>query len=426
MSIDKKTLRNIFLGIIGCILLVWVLYDWERVSQYVNVLLGVLSPFMLGAGLAFIINVPMRGFENILIDVRNEGLRRVFALVLTILTFVLVIMLVFWLLIPQLVATFQSLVPKVYDFVLAAEAELDKFLSENPELMNWIAANTDLESLDWATLVKNAISMIGNSVTALLTGAFSAIGSVTSAVFNLVISVIFAIYCLFQKETLARQGRRLLYAFFPEKFSDETVRILRLTNSTFSNFLSGQCIEVIILGVMFAVSMNIFDMPYVTLVSVLVAVTAFIPLVGAFVGCILGAFFILVDNPIQAVWFVVLFLVLQQIEGNLIYPRVVGGSIGLPGMWVLVAVALGGEFMGISGMFLMIPMASVVYTLLREYTYKRLEQRQIDPHKLQDQPLQLPSRFEEQRQRSRRKRSEKQALKDRLKWEMNKRNKTKE
>jgi len=159
------------------------------------------------------------------------------------------------------------------------------------------------------------------------------------------------------------------------------------------------------------------------LVSVLVAVTAFIPLVGAFVGCILGAFFILVDNPLQAVWFVVMFLVLQQIEGNLIYPRVVGGSIGLPGMWVLVAVALGGELMGISGMFLMIPMASVVYTLLREYTYKRLAQRQIDPQKLRDQPLQLPSRFEEQRQRSRRKRSEKQALRDKLKWEMKKKTK---
>lgn len=423
MSIDKKILRNIFLGIVGCILLVWVLYDWERVSANLNVLLGVLSPFFLGAGIAFIFNVPMRGFENILIDVRNTGLRRIFAVLLTICSFALVIMLVFWLLIPQLVATFQTLVPKVYDFVMALEAKLDQFLSENPELMKWIMANTDLGSLDWATLAQNVVSMIGNSVSTLVSSAFSAIGSVTNGVITLVMALIFGIYCLFSKETLARQGRRLLYAFFPERFSDETIRILRLTNSTFSNFLSGQCIEVIILGVMFAVSMTIFDMPYVTLVSVLVAVTAFIPLVGAFVGCILGAFFIMVDNPLQAVWFVVMFLVLQQIEGNLVYPRVVGGSIGLPGMWVLVAVALGGELMGISGMFLMIPLASVIYTLLREYTYKRLSQRNIDPKKLEDQPLQLPSRFEEQRQRSRRKRSEKQALKDRLKWEMKKKNK---
>jgi len=423
VSIDKKTLRNVFLGIVGCILLIWVLYDWEKVGAYIGVLAGVMSPFVLGAGLAFIINVPMRAFENVLIDVRNQGLRRVFAVMLTLLTFMLVIMVVFWLLIPQLVATFQSLIPKVYNFVMAVEVRLDEFLSENPELMKWIAANTDLESLDWATLAQNAVSMVGNSVSALLGGAFSAIGSVTSGTINLVLAVIFAIYCLFGKESLARQGRKLLYAFFPEAFSDETIRILRLTNSTFSNFLSGQCIEVIILGIMFAISMTVFNMPYVTLVSVLVAVTAFIPLVGAFVGCILGAFFILVDNPLQAVWFVVMFLVLQQIECNLIYPRVVGGSIGLPGMWVLVAVALGGELMGISGMFLMIPMASVVYTLLREYTYKRLAQRQIDPQKLRDQPLQLPSRFEEQRQRSRRKRSEKQALRDKLKWEMKKKTK---
>ena len=326
-------------------------------GAYFATLAGVLSPFALGAGIAFIINVPMRAFENILIDVRNQSLRRVFAVMLTLMTFVLVIVIVFWLLIPQIVATFQSLIPKVYNFILAAEVKLDEFLSANPELMKWIAANTDIESLDWATLAQNAVSMVGNSVSALLGGAFSAIGSVTSGTINLVLAVIFSIYCLFGKESLARQGRRLLYAFFPEAFSDEVIRIFRLTNSTFSNFLSGQCIEVIILGFMFAVSMTIFKMPYVTLVS------------------------------------------------------------------VLVAVALGGELMGISGMFLMIPMASVVYTLLREYTYKRLAQRQIDPKKLEDQPLQLPSRFEEQRQKSRRKRSQKQALKDRLKWEMKKKNK---
>lgn len=423
VSIDNKTLRKVFLYAVGCILLVWVLYDWENVSASVNVLAGVLSPFVLGAGMAFIINVPMRAFENILIDVRNQSLRRVFAVMLTLMTFVLVIVMVFWLLIPQLVATFQSLIPKVYDFIMAAESKLDEFLSANPELMKWIVANTDIESLDWATLAQNAVSMVGNSVSALLGGAFSAIGSVTSGTINLVLAVIFSIYCLFGKENLASQGRKLLYAFFPEAFSDETIRILRLTNTTFSNFLSGQCVEVIILGIMFAISMTIFKMPYVTLVSVLVAVTAFIPLVGAFVGCFLGAFFILVDNPLQAVWFVVMFLVLQQIEGNLIYPRVVGGSIGLPGMWVLIAVALGGELMGVSGMFLMIPLASVMYTLLREYTYKRLAQRQIDPNKLEDQPLQLPSRFEEQRQKSRRKRSQKQALRDKLKWEMKKKNK---
>jgi predicted PurR-regulated permease PerM len=261
--------------------------------------------------------------------------------------------------------------------------------------MDWVTQNTEIEKLDWSALANNAVSVVGNSLSTILNSAVSAIGSITNAVFNAFIAIVFAIYCLFQKETLARQGRKLLYAFFPETFADNVVRILRLANSTFSNFLSGQCIEVCILGSMFAISMALFRMPYIPLVSVLVAVTAFIPIVGAWIGCVFGAFLILVANPIQAVWFVVLFLVLQQIENNLIYPRVVGTSIGLNGMWVLLAVAVGGEIMGVAGMFLMIPITSVLYTLLSEITNKFLESKEIDPDKLKAQPPELRSRLKD-------------------------------
>ena len=184
---------------------------------------------------------------------------------------------------------------------------------------------------------------------------------------------------------LARQGRKILYAFLPERVSDYLVRVLRLTNSTFSNFLGGQCIEVVILGTMFALAMWIFGMPYIPLVSVTIAVMALVPIVGAFVGCALGAFFILVNDPIQALTFIAMFLILQQLENNLIYPRVVGTSIGLSGMWVLVAVTVGGALMGVAGMFLMIPIASVLYTLLTEATNHRLEERDIAPEKLENQ-----------------------------------------
>ena len=255
--------------------------------------------------------------------------------------------------------------------------------------MEWLTNNTDFEQFDWAGLVQKLITMVGNSVSTIVDGAFSAIGSIAGAFMDAFIAVVFCVYCLFQKETLARQGRKLLYAFLPEKFCDNTVRILRLTNATFSNFLSGQCVEVCILGSLFAITMVIFGMPYIPLVSVLVAVTAFIPVVGAWVGCIFGAFFILVANPIQAVWFVIMFIVLQQIENNLIYPRVVGTSIGLSGMWVLVAVAVGGELGGVAGMFLMIPVASVIYTLLREVTNNRLAGKTIDSEKLKDQAPEL-------------------------------------
>ena len=264
--------------------------------------------------------------------------------------------------------------------------------------------NTELENLDWAQIVSNVASIAGNSLTTIFNGLISAVGSVAGAVVDAVIALVFAIYCLCRKEILARQCRRLLYSLVPERISDQVVRILRMTNSTFSNFISGQCLEAVILGGLFAIAMAIFKMPYIPLVSVLVSVTALVPVVGAFVGCILGAFFILVSNPLQAVWFVVMFLVLQQIENNVIYPRVVGTSIGLPGMWVLVAVTIGGDLMGVGGMLMMIPVASVLYALLREFTDKRLAERNIAEDKLQDRPPELRSKFKEKHQNAKAKR----------------------
>lgn len=400
MHIEKKTLRNVFIGVISCIVLYWILHETERVKSVYSVIKGVISPFVLGASLAFILNVPMRAIEGLFKGINNQKLRRLLAVVLTFIAVLLVLTLVFLLLIPQLSNTIQSLIPKLYTFISNTETYVTDFLEKNPQVMEWVVNNTDFESLDWAGLAQKAISLIGTSVTNIMNSAFTAIGSITGAFVDAVIAIVFAIYCLFQKETLARQGRKLLYAFLPEKLSDNIVRILRLTNSTFSNFLSGQCIEVCILGCLFAISMAIFRMPYIPLVSVLVAVTAFIPVVGAWVGCIFGTFFILVANPIQAVWFVVMFLILQQIENNLIYPRVVGTSIGLSGMWVLVAVAVGGELMGVAGMFLMIPVASVIYALLREYTNNHLSTKDIDPEKLREQPPELNSKFKRYKKKS--------------------------
>lgn len=393
MHIDKKTLRNVFVGVVICIVLYWILHETEQVKAVYKVIKGVVSPFVLGASLAFILNVPMRFIENCLKPISKVKLRRFVAVILTFAAILLILALVFWLLIPQVISTVQSLVPKIYTFATNIGNWITDYLEKNPQVMEWVVANTEFENLDWAGLAQKVISMVGTSVTAIVESTFAAIGSVTGAVVDLVIAMVFALYCLFQKESLARQGRKLLYAFLPEKFSDGVVRVLRLTNATFSNFLSGQCVEVCILGCLFAVAMAIFRMPYIPLVSVLVAVTAFIPVVGAWVGCILGAFFILVANPIQAVWFVVMFLVLQQIENNLIYPRVVGTSIGLSGMWVLVAVAVGGELMGVAGMFLMIPVASVLYTLLREFTNKSLAGKNIDAQKLVEHPPVLVSKF---------------------------------
>ena len=403
MEVNKKALRSLFGGVILCIVVYWLLHETERVGRVFEWFTGLISPFVLGAALAFILNVPMRAIEKLLGGVSKPGVRRALALLLTFVAIILVLALVVILLIPQIDATAKTFIAELPGFFRRVEVVISEFLAENPQILQWLTENTNFENFDWATIVQKAVEIAGNSVSSIVNGAFSAVGSVFSVALNAVIGLVFALYCLGRKEILARQGRRLINSLLPEKACDEIVRILRMTNSAFSNFISGQCLEALILGCMFAVTMAIFNMPYIPLVSVLIAVTALVPIVGAFVGCIVGALFILVDSPMLAVWFVVMFLVLQQIEGNLIYPKVVGTSIGLPGMWVLVAVTVGGDTMGITGMLVMIPLAAVVYSLMREFTNFQLKHRNIPEEKLNDQPPELKSGFKEQRKRTREK-----------------------
>ncbi len=413
-EINKKTMRNVFLVIAAGIVLYWILHETERVKSVFGVVRSIFSPFVLGACLAFILNVPMRAFEKLFKKVANEKLRRVIAIALTFLALLIVLAGVFWLLIPQLIETVKSLIPALSKFLGDAEVFVEDAFVRYPQLLEWFGA-PDLNHIDWTALIQKAVSVLGASLSSIISGTFSAISSVVGAIFNGVIAFVFALYCLFQKETLARQGRKVLYAFVPERFSDQVVRILRLTSATFSNFLSGQCIEVCILGCMFAIVMAICRMPYIPLISVLIAITAFIPYVGAFIGCVVGAFLIFVNNPLQAVLFVGIFLLIQQIEGNIIYPRVVGNSIGLNGMWVLIAISVGGGLFGVGGMFLMIPVASVIYTLLREITNKRLGRMSVDPEKLKNQPPEKRSTFKERREankaKARQRRAERAAKK---------------
>lgn len=407
MKIDKSVLKKLFVLAAGCILFAWLVLDTARATTMFRTVWGLFSPFVVGAGIAFVFNVPMRAIERQLADIRKAGFRRVLSIVLTILCLVLIIMFVFELLIPQIRLTVESLSQTIPVFVEGLAAKLVVMLQDHPEMRAWIQETLNLESLDWSSILTEALGFISNQMSTVMGGAVSVIGSVTGAIINMVVSIAFAIYCLARKEILARQGRRLLYSLVSEKHADEVIRVLRLTNSTFSNFISGQCLEACILGCLFAVSMAIFKMPYISLVSVVIAVTALIPVVGAFVGCILGAFFILVNNPIQALTFVIMFLIIQQLENNLIYPRVVGTSIGLPGMWVLVAVTVGGDLMGVGGMLLMIPLTSVIYALLREFTDKRLAERGIPAEKLQNQPPELSTHYSRTQQRRERQRLQK-------------------
>ena len=389
LKIEKKTLRRILLAVVACIILYWILSAPAQLSAVLGVLSSIFSPFIVGLVIAFIINVPMRWLESKMTGIKKHAARRVLAMVLSFLLVAAILAGVLWLLIPELVKTISDLIPQLTEFVGDLEQNIENVLHENPQLSAWLFGEGGAANFDWAALLQEGLAWLGSKLTEIVTTTLMALLSVGGFLISAFIAIVFAVYVLFQKELLARQGRRIMYAFLPERFADSVLRIMRLSNSAFSRFLSGQCIEVCILGSMFAIAMAIFNMPFIPLICVLIAVTAFVPYVGAWVACFIGAFLIMVVDPTRALWFMLMFLVLQEIENNLIYPKVVGTSIGLSGMWVLLAISIGGELFGIFGMIVMIPIASVIYTILSEATEKRLQKRSVAADKLVAQPPEI-------------------------------------
>ena len=252
-----------------------------------------------------------------------------------------------------------------------------------PLLESWVS---EWKLDDWREISGKVVDVLQVWGKGLLNSGGGLIGGVVSGVSTFVIGLIFSFYILMQKERLSRQGRQVLYALLPQRGADRALEILRLANRTFSSFLSGQCLEAVILGTMFVIAMTVCRMPYALLVGVLIALTALIPIVGAFIGCGVGALLIAVTDPWKALAFIVLFLVLQQVEGNLIYPHVVGSSVGLPSIWVLAAVTLGGSLMGVAGMLFFIPLCSVLYALFRDFVKGRLKEKKVPVQKWRDGP----------------------------------------
>ena len=389
LKIEKKTLRRILLAVVACIILYWILSAPAQLSAVLGVLSSIFSPFIVGLVIAFIINVPMRWLESKMTGIKKHAARRVLAMILSFLLVAAILAGVLWLLIPELVKTISDLIPQLTKFVGDLEQNIENILHENPQMSAWLFGEGGAANFDWAALLQEGLAWLGSKLTEIVTTTLMALLSVGGFLISAFIAIVFAVYVLFQKELLARQGRRIMYAFLPERFADSILRIMRLSNSAFSRFLSGQCIEVCILGSMFAIAMAIFNMPFIPLICVLIAVTAFVPYVGAWVACFIGAFLIMVVDPTRALWFMLMFLILQEIENNLIYPKVVGTSIGLSGMWVLLAISIGGELFGIFGMIVMIPIASVIYTILSEATEKRLQKRSVAADKLVAQPPEI-------------------------------------
>ena len=343
--------------------------------------LGVFAPFLLGGSIAFVLNVPMRAIERHVFpkERQMDRLRRPLALIFTLVAVLGVLSVAMWVIIPGVKEAILSAALQVPEAVDALLLKLQAFAVYLPELGEYLAG---LE-LDWQSIAQRVMDVVKNWGGGLLSSGGGLIGGAVSALSTFVIGLIFAIYILLQKERLGRQAKQVLYALFPMERADRTMEVARLTERTFSSFLSGQCLEAVILGCIFVIAMTLFKMPYALLVGVLIGLTALIPIVGAFIGCVVGALLIALTDPIQALVFVGLFLVLQQIEGNLIYPHVVGSSVGLPSIWVLAAVSVGGSLMGIAGMLLFIPLCSVVYALFRAYVKGRLAEKKVPRSKWQ-------------------------------------------
>ena len=384
MQWNKQNVKWLLLVVFAGVAFFCALQNLGIVLSACNALMGILAPFLLGGAIAFILNVPMRAIERHLSPKNRkvDKIRRPLALVMTLLAVGGVISLAFNVIGPGVkdaVLSIAHQIPDAYDRFQALLLTWEQYL---PQLEAFII---DLD-INWKAVSQKLIDLAQSWGGDLLSTGSGLIGNVIGAVSTFIIGLIFSFYLLVQKEKLARQGRQVCYALLPGSRADRVLEVLRLSNRTFSSFLSGQCLEAVILGSLFVVAMTLFRLPYALLVGVLISLTALIPIVGAFIGCAVGALLIAITDPWKALIFIILFLVLQQIEGNLIYPHVVGSSVGLPSIWVLVAVTLGGSVMGIVGMLLFIPLCSVLYALFRGYVKKRLVLKSIPDSKWQDPP----------------------------------------
>ncbi|MDF2944050.1 MAG: putative permease [Herbinix sp.] len=393
MDLNKSNMKKI-LGIITFTILLYVgLQHLNVVIDFLGAVFALVFPFLLGGAIAFILNVPMRGLEHNLYKLQTSKkptskkrisnkqtiskTKRPISLLITLLIVIGIILFVLVLVIPEIGRTIKLIGNQFPDFYRRMVRKSTIIMAEYPDIADYISKY----NFDWEQIFNGIYEFLRNSGGNMLYNTFSMASTIIGGLFDFFLGFIFAVYILLQKEKLGQQSRKLIYAYLPENAADRMVSVCSLASKTFARFLSGQCLEAVILGSIFFVVMSIFRFPYTLMISVLIGFTALIPVFGSFIGCFVGAFLILIVDPWMALWFILLFIILQLIEGNFIYPHVVGGSIGLPSMWVLVAVTIGGSTMGVAGMLIFIPMSSVLYTLLREAMNRRLKIRQIPQDK---------------------------------------------
>ena len=365
-------MRRVWILTSGSIVLLWALFNHSLFLSWLSRFFSIISPLVAGGAIAFVLNVPVRAIERKIIRKGRPSLRRSLSMLLTFLMTLVVFALLFLIVIPEFVSAIERLIAVIPGSLDALRVFGDSLGERFPDLGFWMG---ELD-LSWNTIKSDVVALLKQSSAALVGSTVTLASSLFNGVVNFILALVFSLYMLARKEQLAAQAKRVLFAFAPDHVGRKLIHIARVAESTFSRFVAGACMEAVILGAMFLVSMLIFRFPYAILVSAVVSISALIPIVGAFIAALVGMILMVANDPMQALWFLLLFLVLQQVEGNLIYPRVVGDSIGLPALWVLAAVLVGGSLFGVLGMLAGVPFVAVLYVLLKELTIHRLAEKE--------------------------------------------------
>lgn len=374
--LSKENIKKILLIALAIIIMLVFFQKIGVVFVYLKKFWDIIFPFVLGASLAFVVNVPMVQIETKFLGKKPFKGKRILSWFITLVLILAIIAGAMFIIVPQIVDTAKSVAVNVQN--IGSLSDIQAWIIQKVPQSESLISSVDVS---YKSLVSKAMEWIQKSGSQLLNSGMGVVSGVVSGVATFFIGFAFSVYVLFRKEALAVQGKKVLYALFPDHVNERILKVCSLSYKTFSNFIRGQVLEACILGLMFFLAMTIFRMPYAMLCAVLIAITALIPIFGAFLGGGISTLLILTVSPKLALIFMAMFLVLQQIEGKLIYPHVVGSSVGLPGIWVLFAITVGGELLGVAGMLIFVPLCSVLYALFREFVYNRLAERQVTPDK---------------------------------------------
>lgn len=376
MNLEKKEVKKwaiiIFMALLGYL----VVDNIDIVGNVIQKFISIISPFVIGSAIAFILNLPMGAFEAKLSSVKtkkgkklNKSFIRIISLVLAIVVITLILTLIINLILPEIINIISLLIEKL-PYYLAELKNIATTITQNSPELNEFIKNIDVNNKELQDQVKYLI-------TNFLSTSVSFVGNIIGSIINSIVALVFSFYILTSKDELKEQVKKILYAYFNKERAEKIIELGRTSRRIFRKFIIGQCLEATILGALSIIGMLILQIPYAVPIGVLIGVTALIPIVGAFIGIIIGVVLIISVNPVKVITFIIFILILQQVEGNLIYPKVVGNSVGLPGIWVLVSVTIGGDLFGIIGMLLGLPTASVLYTLFRQNVYKNIKEKEM-------------------------------------------------